>query len=239
MTVPKKPVKPAPRYNTPDFGPGNVITPDNMTSLSGQADYSYGPNGMTGAGNIDLANRPVVKNKDGSISTVRSITITDGNGAHLIPTVMKADGKKPARVVSDREATRHYLQTGETLGDFQDEDTANAYAESLHEDQAKQYLPQAAASKLRSSVGKPTPPKNPFNLAKAATSKLRVGPKDNSVGGGLKSIAPTANGKVAKIVQYESGTLQPTQPTNENGGGIDPTKNKVKPLNSFKRTGLS
>lgn len=92
--------------------------------------------GMTEQGNIDLHNRPVVHNPDGTISTVRSITITDDNGAVLIPTVV--DGK----VVSNDEAIAHYKLTGEHLGKFDNEKDADAYAQSLHEEQADEYADQ-------------------------------------------------------------------------------------------------
>jgi hypothetical protein len=93
--------------------------------------------GLLIPGNINLNNRPVVHNPDGSISTVRSITITDNQGrAILIPTVVNG------RVVSNDEAINHYRQTGEHLGVFSNEPAANAYAQNLHQQQAKQYLPK-------------------------------------------------------------------------------------------------
>ena|SRR5215469_6778905 len=91
--------------------------------------------GQIAPGNIDLHNRPVVKNPDGSISTVRSITITDDQGrAVLIPTVV---GNK---VVSDKEAIKEYQRTGQHLGIFSSEKAADAYAKTLHEQQAKEYV---------------------------------------------------------------------------------------------------
>lgn len=89
--------------------------------------------GLITAGNIDLTNRPVAKNKDGTISTVRSITVTTPAGAVLLPTVIKG------KVVSDRVAIKHFLSTGEHLGIFKSEDWANKYAELLHQQQAAQY----------------------------------------------------------------------------------------------------
>lgn len=102
-----------------------------------QESSSAGPTGdvkgMLTPPNIDLAKRPVVHNGDGSISTVRSITITDGDKAVLIPTVV---GDK---VVSNKEAIDHYKKTKEHLGVFDSEEDADAYAQNLHEAQAKFY----------------------------------------------------------------------------------------------------
>lgn len=72
-----------------------------------------------------------MKNKDGSISTVRSITI-EADGIHyVIPTVV--DGK----VVSNSEAIKHFQSTGETLGGYKSEKAATAAAIAIHNDEAK------------------------------------------------------------------------------------------------------
>lgn len=99
---------------------------------------NYGPDKAAGQiekGNIDLNSRPVVKNADGSISTVRSMSVNFDGKEVLIPTVA-ADG---SGVLSDEEAIQQYLQTGQHLGKFNTPEQASAYAEQLHNEQAKQY----------------------------------------------------------------------------------------------------
>lgn len=81
-------------------------------------------------GNIDLGSRPQVKNADGSVSTVRSISINADGREVLIPTVV--DGK----VVSNQDAIDHYRSTGEHLGVFKDSTDATAYAGWLHQSEA-------------------------------------------------------------------------------------------------------
>lgn len=86
------------------------------------------------AGNIDLFNRPVARNKDGSISTVRSISIGTDQGEVLIPTV-SPDG----RVLSDDDAIAMYEKTGRHLGIFGTPQEATAYANELHKQQENLY----------------------------------------------------------------------------------------------------
>ena len=109
-------------------------------------------NGMIEKGNINLNNRPVVKNSDGSISTVRSMGVNIDGTEVLIPTVVNG------KVVSNDEAIAHYKKTGEHLGKFKSPKDSDVYAQQLHEDQDKLYskapdarglLDRAAAAKQR------------------------------------------------------------------------------------------
>jgi hypothetical protein len=87
-------------------------------------------------GNIDTKNRPRVKNPDGTISTVRTISIGTDEGEVLIPTVV---GDK---VVSDKEAIEHYKKTRQHFGVFRTPDEATKYAKDLHNEQAKMIKPK-------------------------------------------------------------------------------------------------
>lgn len=87
--------------------------------------------GLLVPGTIDLTARPVVTNADGSISTVRSMSIGTDEGEVLIPTVSE-DG---SRVLSDDEAIEQYRQTGQHLGIFSTPDEATSFADRLHRQQ--------------------------------------------------------------------------------------------------------
>lgn len=94
------------------------------------------PPGMVTKGTIDLTTRPIVKNADGTVSTVRSISIEEDGKEILIPTVAD-DG----HVMSDKEATAAYdasVKAGSPrhLGVFNDAKSADTYAEQLHNQQA-------------------------------------------------------------------------------------------------------
>jgi len=78
------------------------------------------------AGNLPTDIRNKVTNPDGTISTVRTMSIGVDGGEVLIPTVVGG------RVLSDQDAIAHYRSTGENFGTFRTPDEATTYAKQLH-----------------------------------------------------------------------------------------------------------
>lgn len=98
--------------------------------------------GLIEKGNIDLYNRPIVYNDDGSISTVQSMSFqpSEGIGAGhevLIPTISD-DGRR----MTDEEAQQYYYYNpngARYLGIFDTPENSTTYAIKLHNDQDKYY----------------------------------------------------------------------------------------------------
>jgi hypothetical protein len=97
-------------------------------------------------GNVDLNDRPSVKNSDGTISTVRSASSNIGGKEVLYPTVADPEAgtfgtsrSKNPRVIRSRDAAKISQKTGQHLGKFRTVQQADQYAEALHKMQEKQY----------------------------------------------------------------------------------------------------
>ena len=147
------------------FGSHLEAKPNQLAVKKRQARY--------GRGNIDLDNRKVVKNADGSISTERSFSVNIDGKETLLPTVING------KIVSEDEAIDHYYKTGEHLGRFDSVEEAEAYAEALHRRQEKKYgsqnneKPKAEARILNVVYGKNADSQKK-NKAKAKAQILKV-----------------------------------------------------------------
>ncbi len=87
--------------------------------------------GQLSHGNIDIMHRPQVHNRDGSTSTVRSMSFSEGGPEILVPTVAD-DG---SRILSDDDAISQYHRTGGHLGTFSTPEAATTFAGRLHDQQ--------------------------------------------------------------------------------------------------------
>lgn len=198
-------------------------------------------------GNIDLNDRPIIKNSDGSISTVFSMTIwpdddavqkygnkfAEDKGKYiLIPGVRKGLNRK----MTIDEAYQWYQKTGEHLGKFNSDADAEKYAENLHEDQALLYS-NNTSDKIKSALK---------TLAINTALGAAVEPAISAVGALAKKTAPalTKSEKVNKgckncaetavdVEQQAQSTPNPkfTKAMNDVSGVVKP------PVQATKETG--
>jgi hypothetical protein len=120
------------------------------------------PKGLVERGNIPIDNRPTVSNSDGTHSSEYSVSFNQDGREVLVPTVvggkfLTPDGKKPKEGSPEEKtmfkaAWQHYLDTGEHLGKFDSPDSADAYADQLHNRGAISHQPKTP------TAGTGTPP---------------------------------------------------------------------------------
>jgi len=115
------------------FTGGGFGTPETQAETRGFIPSGI-PTPKTGQGNINLNNRPIVRNLDGSISTVKSKSFNFDGKEVLLPTISD-DGRE----LSDQEVVELYKTTGKHLGIFNTPEEATIYAKELSKAQGKQY----------------------------------------------------------------------------------------------------
>lgn len=146
--------------NNREFNFSNSLTSNILSTISGSSRkdlqkfdketgianrYTVGnPKGLLRGGNLDLTNRPIVKNKDSSFSTVRSASFNIDGREILIPTTSK-DG---TRILSNDNAIKQYRETNQNLGIFSSANDATAYAKDLHQQQSKLYKPGKSTEQI-------------------------------------------------------------------------------------------
>jgi diguanylate cyclase (GGDEF)-like protein len=114
--------------------PGQIAAPQYLVGTS--------PKGLVEQGNIDISNRPVIKNDDGSHSSEYSVSFSEDGREVLVPTVVNGrfltpNGKKPKERSPEeqemfKEAWKTYKATKQHLGKFSNIADADAYAYNLH-----------------------------------------------------------------------------------------------------------
>lgn len=209
--------------------PGQAPYRDPMVTTAGQQQpmtmASQNVPGLISPGNIDLSKRPVVKNPDGSISTVRSISFNQDGKEVLVPTV-SPDG----RILSNDEALDLYRKTGQNLGVFDSPASADAYAQSLHNQQSSMYAPQQQSQQVAQNAPAPQGA-GPQTLAPGVTTASRQNVSNDMIASmvrdpntrqiGLQLWQQVLTGKGAqpwKFVTLDDGTLARA---NEQTGAVE------------------
>jgi hypothetical protein len=89
--------------------------------------------GVVQPGNINLSQRPMIRNEDGSVSTVASMGVNFDGREMLIPMATERG------LLSEDDAIRQYMATGQHLGQFASPEASTRYAKWLSSDQAGMY----------------------------------------------------------------------------------------------------
>ena len=92
----------------------------------------------------------MVKNSDGSTSTVRTMSFGEDGREILIPTV-----HPEGRIMEPEEAIDYYHKTGDHFGKFDTVEDADKYAQSLHEDHAKKFVDKINPADVKWDVPAP------------------------------------------------------------------------------------
>lgn len=92
--------------------------------------------GMLKEGNINIYSRPKVKLSDGSTATVRSMSVSDSSGREILLPTIGPNGED----WTAKQAIDNWRRTGDNLGTFQDQESADKYAQELHEQQDRLYV---------------------------------------------------------------------------------------------------
>ncbi len=156
-------------------------------------------------GNIDLHNRPDVKNADGSHSSVLSASFEIDGKEVLLPLVSH-DG----RIWSEDEAIDNYKKTGEHLGIFKNPEAATAAGRRIHEDQAAM-MARPPPPATFDTIGPRAAPPSPWEaFIQGATGPFNAGAEMQGVGAELADTRvgrALATAPIAKTLKAAGGPL--------------------------------
>lgn len=147
-----------------------------------------GAKGEVEPGNIDLSRRPIVRNADGSISTLKSMSFEQDGREILVPTI-GPDGRE----MTGEEAIDRYRKTGEHLGVFSSPEDATAYGKRLSERMARGFMPAkgagAEAISIRLETGKTDPLQGVGQIAADSGGSTSYGNFGLNTGGSAQEFA--------------------------------------------------
>ncbi len=125
-------------------------------------EYGWQAKGIKVQGNLNLTKQPVLKYRDGSVSTVRTTSISTDQGEVLIPTIIPGEKGAKAKKLTDQEAIEHYKKTGEHFGIFESKRAANMAAKQIHDQQERLHNPKKpeAAAESRPESGPASRPES-------------------------------------------------------------------------------
>lgn len=109
---------------TQNAGAQNIL--DQLRNAAGGNPTGTQIQGLVTPGNIDLSNRPILQNDNGTVSTVESFG-TNINGQEVLLPQISPDGQRWTK----EEAVQNYLTTGQHLGIFDSPESASAYGKAL------------------------------------------------------------------------------------------------------------
>lgn len=119
------------------------VPPVSIPEIASLLDVNYVPPspmrtmGQTEPGNLALTARPIVRNPDGSVHTLLSMSFEEDGREVLVPRV-SLDG----RVMSPDEAVDEYRRTGKHLGKFTSPEAATRFADQIHIGQDRMFGPR-------------------------------------------------------------------------------------------------
>jgi hypothetical protein len=155
------------------------------------------PAGARVPGNVDLRAQPKVKNADGTISTVDSVSVNIDGQEVLLPRVTP-DG----RHLTTDEAVTEYEKTGRHLGIFDTPEEATRYAQQLHQDYAAGVYDRPENGLASFAAGAAAAAKVLGD--KLAGNQQGAGVVESGIYSGMRSVGMMAPGLVASILSEGS-----------------------------------